>query len=115
MTTEQKISGDTDTALFSPPPADRQIGAFFVAQGLCDATAITHALEQQRNAGGRLGEILQALVGIRALDYYRAQTKYYGLPFVNLILRKPDATLQHASERVLYFCCLDFLVFCVFV
>lgn len=106
MTTEQKISGNTDTALFSPPPADRQIGAFFVAQGLCDATAITHALERQRDAGGRLGEILQAQVGIRALDYYRALSKYYGLPFVNLILRKPDATLQHASERVLYTRCL---------
>src|SRR3569623_819941 len=102
MTTEQKISGDTDTALFSPPPADRQIGAFFVAQGLCDATAITHALERQRGAGGRLGEILQAQVGIRALYYFRALSKYYVLPFVNLFLRKPDATLQHTSERVLY-------------
>lgn len=78
------------------------IGAFFVAQGLCSYDAIHAALERQQRTGGRLGEILQADVGIRALDYYRALSKFYGLAFVNLVMRKPDPTLLMPDERAFY-------------
>lgn len=99
MTIEQQnINTQTvETGLLALP-----IGGFFVMQGLCDDAAVDAALKRQAKTGGRLGDILEADVGIRSLDYYRALSNFYGLPFANLVIRKPDPSLQLLSERELY-------------
>lgn len=99
MTIEQQ---NLNTQVLEPRARALPIGEFFVTQALCDPAAIGAAMTRQGKSGGRLGDILQAEVGIRSLDYYRALSKFYGLPFANLIIRKPDSSLQQLAERELY-------------
>jgi cellulose synthase/poly-beta-1,6-N-acetylglucosamine synthase-like glycosyltransferase len=79
-----------------------QIGEFLVNEGLVSEAQIQEALELQKKAGGRLGEILQARAGIRALDYYQALARYFGLKFVDLTQHQPDTSLLAEPDRAMY-------------
>ena len=78
------------------------LGEYLVREGLATGEEIDDALKEQARSGGRLGEILQSRFSIRALDYYRALSGYYGLPFADLTERQPDISLLHEKDRLLY-------------
>lgn len=99
----QEIDKSTADRFIAPDPRSTQLlGAFLVKEGLANRQEIDAAMAMQRLNGGRLGEILQAQLGIRALDYYKALARYYGLDFVDLLADKPDSKLVLDSERDIY-------------
>lgn len=79
-----------------------QIGDFLVSKGLVTTEQIQEALNRQKKTGGRLGEILQAIAGIRSLDYYNALSCYFNLEFVDLTRIQMDTTLLTEGDRPFY-------------
>ena len=78
------------------------IGEFLINEGLADKEIIEKALAVQKKSGGRLGDILQATGGIRALDYYRALSSYYGLEFIDLTKDPPEEDLVLDKDKEVY-------------
>lgn len=91
-----------DRFIAPDPRLTQLLGEFLVKEGLANQQEIDAAMAMQRLNGGRLGEILQAQLGIRALDYYKALARYYGRDFVDLVADKPDSRLLLDSERDIY-------------
>ena len=79
-----------------------RIGEFLVAEGLATEEQVQEALERQRKTGGRLGEILQAMGGMRSLDYYMALSRFFKLEFVDLTKLHLDANLLNERDRSFY-------------
>lgn len=79
-----------------------QIGEYLVSIGLVTAEQVEAALDQQRQTGGRLGEILQTVAGIRSLSYYEAISSYFNIEFVDLTKLHPDKKLLNEKDRPMY-------------
>jgi len=70
----------------------RPLGDLLIAGGAVDAADLTRALDRQRAAGGRLGEILISSDMLTALDVARALAVQFDLPLVELYgARQRDA------------------------
>ena len=79
-----------------------RIGDVLVAAGFVNAEEIEQALATQRTAGGRLGDILQAQFGIRALDYYQVLARHFKLEFVDLTASPVEHSILSSVDRAFY-------------
>jgi len=79
-----------------------KLGTRLVEAGLISPEELAKALEEQEKYGGRLGEILQAITHVRALDYYQSLAKHLSMDFVNLLDNEVNSSLLKADERALY-------------
>jgi glycosyltransferase XagB len=96
------LSGPRDRTSEDAIPPTYKIGTFLVSEGLVTQENLDEALKIQREAGGRLGEILHADFGINSLRFYKALSRYFDLPFVDLTRLQVDKTLLHETDRPLY-------------
>ncbi len=71
--------------------ARRLIGQILKDLGIVHEGMIQEALMQQRESGGRLGEILLELGHVQPADVARALAEQAGLPFVDLATEEPAA------------------------
>jgi len=73
--------------------AQQPLGRLLVARGLISPGQLRRALRIQERDGSRLGDILVSEGMTTYLPLYRAIAQSYGLPFVDLLARPPDAGL----------------------
>ena len=64
---------------------DRRLGQILLARGTIDQAALSHALETQRERGGRLGDVLVALKAIEESDLLAALGEQLDLPVLAAI------------------------------
>jgi cellulose synthase/poly-beta-1,6-N-acetylglucosamine synthase-like glycosyltransferase len=79
-----------------------KLGQILLNAGVITPEQLADALEQQGKYGGRLGEILQGITHVRALDFYKGLAEHFSLPFVNLLEQVPEKSLLNAEERAIY-------------
>lgn len=75
--------------------SNETIGDVLVKEHLIGDSQLRDAVELQKRWGGRIGEILIATGYVRRIDFYRAVSKHFGLPFLDLYREKIDSAAIH--------------------
>lgn len=77
---------------------DIQLGQWLVEEQVIEPEQLEVALAKHEAGGARLGDVLVAEGTVSYLTLYRAMAGYFGLPFVNLLEEKPEATLSDVHD-----------------
>jgi cellulose synthase/poly-beta-1,6-N-acetylglucosamine synthase-like glycosyltransferase len=78
------------------------IGEILLKHRFITDLELSHALSLQQRSGGRMGDILIGQDNVSYYALYQAIAEQYGVPFVDLLRKPPEASLLHQAEAETY-------------